>query len=62
LLSVMHVLHPPFYRNFYQEEFLKFSKGGRSANNYRKSQIRKFVDFNNLLDLRNFRKCDTLRI
>jgi hypothetical protein len=51
LLSVMHVLHPLFYRNFYQEEFLKFSKGGRSANRYRK-----VADLNNLLESRTFRK------
>ncbi len=36
--------------------------GGRSANNFRQSQIRKFADSNNLLDLPTFRKCDSLRI
>ncbi len=30
------------------------SKGGRSAIKFRISQIRKFADFNNLLDLRAF--------
>jgi hypothetical protein len=34
---------------------------GHSANKFRKSQIRKFADLNNLLDLPTFRKCDTLR-
>ncbi len=29
---------------------------------FRKSQIRKFADLNNLLDLRTFRKCGNLRI
>jgi hypothetical protein len=33
----------------------------RSSAN-RKSQIRKFADLNNLLDLRTFRKCCTVRI
>ncbi len=37
-------------------------KGGRSANKFRKSQIRKFADLNSLLDLQTFRKCGTLRI
>jgi hypothetical protein len=40
----------------------KITKGGRSANRLRKAQIRKFTGFNNLLHLRTFRKCDTLRI
>jgi hypothetical protein len=34
-------------------------KGERSANNFRKSQIRIFADLNHL---RTFRKCGTLRI
>jgi hypothetical protein len=33
--------------------------GGRSANKFSKSQIRKFSDLNNLLDLRTFLKCGT---
>ncbi len=37
-------------------------KGGRTANKFRKSRIRKFVDLYNLLDLRAFLKCGTLRI
>jgi hypothetical protein len=37
-------------------------KGGRSANKFRKKKIRKFADLNNLIDLRTFRKCGTLRI
>ncbi len=42
------------------QELLQESKGERSAKNFRKSQIRKFADLNNLLHLRTFRKCDTL--
>jgi capsid portal protein len=34
---------------------------GQSANLFRKLQIRKFADINNLVDLR-FRKCGTLRV
>jgi hypothetical protein len=43
------------------QELVQKSKGGRSAKNFSKSQIRKFADLNNLLDLRKFRKCDTSR-
>ena len=39
-----------------------FCKGGRFANKFRKSQIRKFADLNNLLDLWTCSKCGTLRI
>ncbi len=39
-----------------------FIKGGRPANKFRKSQIRKFADFKKLLDLQTFRKCVTFRI
>jgi hypothetical protein len=38
-------------------EYTLLSKGV-----HRKSQIHKFADFSNLLDLRTFRKCGTLRI
>jgi hypothetical protein len=41
---------------------LLYDKGERSANNFRKSRIHKFADFNNLPDLRIFRKCDFLQI
>jgi hypothetical protein len=41
---------------------LLYDKGGRSANNFRKWQIHKLADLNNLLDLPTFRKCDSLRI
>jgi hypothetical protein len=41
---------------------LLYDKGGRSANNFCKSRIRKFADLNNLLDLRTLRKCDFLHI
>jgi hypothetical protein len=37
-------------------------KGRRSANKFRKMQICIFADLNNLLDLRTFRNCCTLRI
>jgi hypothetical protein len=37
-------------------------KGERSANKLRISQIRKYADINNLLDLRTFHKIDTVRI
>jgi hypothetical protein len=33
----------------------------RSANKFSKSQIRKFAGLNFLLDLRTFRKCDTIQ-
>jgi hypothetical protein len=42
--------------------FWIFMKGGRSANKFLKSQIRKFADIHNLLDVRTFRKGGTLRI
>jgi hypothetical protein len=35
---------------------------GRSGNKFRRSQIRKFTEINNSLDLWTFRKCGTLRI
>ncbi len=35
----------------------EISKGGQSANKFRKSQNRKCADLNYLLDLRTFRKC-----
>jgi hypothetical protein len=41
---------------------MKKSKGGWSPHKFRQSQIGKFEDLNNLLDLRTFRKCATLRI
>ncbi len=37
-------------------------KVGRSANKFRKLQIRKFANLNNLLDLRTFRIFDTSQI
>ncbi len=46
------------YRSFNRH----VTKAGRSANKFRKSQIRKFADLNDLLDLRIFRKCDLLWI
>jgi hypothetical protein len=36
-------------------------KDGISANKFRKSQMDKFADLNNLLNWRTFRKCDTLQ-
>ncbi len=36
--------------------------GGRSANKFRKLQMRKFADLHFMLFLRTFRKCDTLQI
>ncbi len=38
------------------------TKCGRSANKFCKLQIRKFANLNNLLHLRTFRNCGTLRI
>ncbi len=41
----------------------RFQKvGGRSANKFCELRTRKFAYFNNLLNLRTFRKCGTLRI
>jgi hypothetical protein len=40
---------------------LLIRKGGWSANKFRISQIHKFADLNNVLDLRTFSKCGTLR-
>ncbi len=42
------------------KQWLKF-KGRRSASKFRKSQVRKFVGLNNLLDLRTLCKYDTSR-
>jgi hypothetical protein len=46
----------------FKEMSFLITKGGWSASKFRKSQIHKFVDINNVLDLRTFSKCGTLRI
>jgi hypothetical protein len=52
----------PFRKVFGALQTIKKPKGGRSANKFRKSQIRKFAELNYFLDLRTFRECDSLRI
>jgi len=46
----------------YSDFNYRTTKGGRPANKFPKSQIRKFGDLNVFKDLRTFRKCGNLRI
>ncbi len=62
--GILPVLRPPRIR-LQKAGSCLFNKGGRSANRFRKSQIRKFSDSNNFVrfaDLQQIWHCAALRI